>query len=464
VAARGFGTVIDLVGGTPIVELPRLRPEGGARLLAKLEYLNPGGSIKDRIGLPMIEEAERSGRLVPGGTIVEPTSGNTGIGLAMVAAQRGYRCVFVMPDKMSREKINTLRAFGAEVVVCPTNVDPEDPSSYYSVSRRLAEELPNAWKPDQYSNPANPAAHYATTGPEIWDALGDELDVLVTGVGTGGTVTGITRYLRERKPDLTVVGADPEGSIYNSPEIRPYLTEGVGEDFWPATFDPSAVDRWITVSDRAAFQMSRRIAREEGILVGGSCGMAVHAAVEVAAERGPDETVLVILPDGGRPYLSKIFDDAWMRENGLLESARDAPSVSALLRSKAGMAPDTPAFVAIDGGHRVGEAIDLLQRYGISQMPVLRAGTAPADADLGTIVGSIHERDLLDRVFRDRDALGEQIVTAMAPPLTVVAAGLSADEVYGDLQDRPAVVVADGSRPIGVITRSDLLEYLAHSR
>ena len=459
-----FGTVIDLVGGTPIVELPRLRPSGGARLLAKLEYLNPGGSIKDRIGLPMIEEAERSGKLRPGGTIVEPTSGNTGIGLAMVAAQRGYRCVFVMPDKMSREKINTLRAFGAEVVVCPTNVDPADPSSYYSVSRRLAEELPGAWKPDQYSNPENPATHYATTGPEIWNALGTELDVLVAGVGTGGTVTGTGRYLRERHPTLTIVGADPEGSIYNSPEVRPYLTEGVGEDFWPTTFDPELVDRWISVSDAQAFQMARRVAREEGILVGGSCGMAVHAAIAVASERPTTETVLVILPDGGRPYLSKIFDDAWMRENGLLSRRQDAPSLSALLHSKADEAPDMPAFVAIDGGHRVGEAINLLQRYGISQMPVLRAGTDPETADLSSVVGSIHERDLLDRVFRDRDALNEQIVTVMAAPLAVVGAASSADDVYEDLQDRPAVVVADGPRPIGVISRSDLLEYLAHSR
>jgi cystathionine beta-synthase len=458
---RQFPTVTELVGGTPVVRLPHLQPAGGARLLAKLEYLNPGGSIKDRIGLPMIEAAEREGTLRPGGTIVEPTSGNTGVGLAMVAAQRGYRCVFVMPDKMSREKIALLRAFGAEVVVCPTNVEPEDPTSYYSTSRRLAQEIPGAWKPDQYSNPANPAAHEASTGPEIHEQLGDDLDVLVAGVGTGGTITGIARYLRPRLPGLEVVGADPEGSIYSS-EVRPYLVEGVGEDFWPATFDPSVVDRYVTISDRDAFRAARRIAREEGILIGGSGGLALEAALRVARELPASKTVLVILPDGGRGYLSKIFDDAWMISHGMLERSGATPTVAQVLRAKSGES-EIPAFVAVGSGQRVGEAIDLLQRYGISQMPVVRQPNGDG-LDLASVVGSIHERDLLERVFRDADALREEVVTAMAAPLGVVRCDQSVEAVYGDLQDRPAVVVADGARPIGVLTRSDLLEYLAHTR
>jgi cystathionine beta-synthase len=458
---REFPTITDLIGHTPIVRLPRMQPPGGARLLVKLEYLNPGGSIKDRIAGPMIDAAERDGLLRPGGTIVEPTSGNTGVGLAMVAAQRGYRCVFVMPDKMSREKIALLRAFGAEVVVCPTNVEPEDPASYYSVSSRLAEEIPGAWKPDQYSNPANPAAHLASTGPEIFEQVGDELDVLVCGVGTGGTVSGVGHYLKERLPGLEIVGADPEGSIYNSPDVRPYLIEGVGEDFWPTTFDRSIVDRFITVSDRDAFLAARRLAREEGILVGGSAGMAFAAALDVARALEPSKTVLALLPDGGRPYLSKVFDDAWMIQHGFLARPGAAPTVAEILHAKVADVPDVPSLVAVSSRQRVGEAIDLLQRYGISQMPVVRDQDGDAQ-DLGDIVGSVHERDLLDRIFRDGDALAAEVSTAMAPPLAVVRAADSVDAVFGDLQERPAVVVAEGARPIGVLTRSDLLEYLAH--
>ena len=296
---RDFPTVLDIVGNTPIIRLPQIQPAGGGRVLAKLEYLNPGGSIKDRIGLPMIEAAEAAGLLRPGGTIVEPTSGNTGVGLAMVAAARGYRCIFVMADKQSPEKIQLLRALGAEVVVCPTDVEPEDPRSYYSVSRRLAEETPNAFNPNQYANQANPATHYATTGPEIWEQVGEDLDYLVVGVGTGGTVTGVGRYLKEQKPEIQIVGADPEGSIYTG-DVHSYLIEGVGEDFWPTTFDRSVVDRWVQVSDRDAFLCARRVAAVEGILIGGSGGMAVQAALDVASELTPDKTVLVILP-GRRP-------------------------------------------------------------------------------------------------------------------------------------------------------------------
>ncbi len=460
---RQFPVLTDLIGNTPIVRLPNLQPAGGARLLAKLEYLNPGGSIKDRIALPMIEAAEREGKLRPGGTIVEPTSGNTGVGLAMAAARKGYRCVFIMPDKMSREKINTLRALGAEVVVCPTNVEPDDPRSYYSVSRRLAEETPNAWKPDQYSNPNNPAAHVATTGPEIWEALGEELDVLVVGVGTGGTVSGITQYLRPKLPNLQVVGADPEGSIYNSELVRPYLVEGVGEDFWPDTFERSSVDRWMTVSDRDTFRTTRRVAREEGLLIGGSCGLAMHVAIEVARELPPDKTVLVILPDGGRPYLSKIFDDAWMIENSMMERTGDGPTVGELLREKGREAPALPAMVSVQTTDQVGAAVDLFQRYGISQLPVVRKREGEDNGvDLSAIVGSVHERDILERVFRDADATRMPVSAVMGAPLGVIRADASVEDVYGDLQERPAVVVADGAQPVGVLTRADLLEYLAH--
>jgi cystathionine beta-synthase len=380
----------------------------------------------------------------------------------MVAARRGYRCIFVMPDKMAREKISLLRAFGAEVVICPTNVAPEDPKSYYSVSRRLTEETPGAFNPNQYGNQANPEAHYRSTGPEIWEQVGDELDVLVLGVGTGGTVTGVGRFLKERKPSIQVVAADPEGSIYSGDEVRPYLIEGVGEDFWPTTFDPSLVDRWVRVSDRDAFCAARRLARTEGILVGGSAGMALHAAIEVAAGLEPERTVLTILPDGGRSYLSKFFDDDWMIDHGLL--ARAPTTVAELLHAKQLEEPGIPPVIAVAQGQRIGEAIDLLQRYGISQLPVVRDvnGDRYAPED---IVGSIRERELLDRVFRDgAGALELSVGEIMAPPLPLIGIECRLEDIYGDLQGQPAVMVADGGSAVGVLTRADLLEYLAHRR
>jgi cystathionine beta-synthase len=312
-------SILDAIGNTPLVRLARLHRPGN--LVAKIEYVNPGGSIKDRIGLAMIEAAERDGLLQPGGTIVEPTSGNTGVGLAMAAAIKGYRLVCVMPDKMAQEKIDGLRAYGAEVHVAPTDVEPDDPRSYYSVAARLVDEIPGAFSPNQYSNPANPEAHYRSTGPEIWDQTDGEIDVLVLGVGTGGTVTGTAQYLKEQKPALQVVGVDPVGSIYTArsdTEVHTYLTEGVGEDFWPETFDPTLVDRFLQVSDAAAYNMARRLAATEGILVGSSGGLAVVGAIEVAAE-APDDLVVVILPDSGRSYVSKVFNDEWMGEQGLAE-------------------------------------------------------------------------------------------------------------------------------------------------
>jgi cystathionine beta-synthase len=325
-----YDSILEVVGGTPLVRLSRLGRGLAPTLLAKVEYLNPGGSVKDRIGLAMVERAERAGQLKPGGTIVEPTSGNTGAGLAIVAALKGYRCVFVMPDKMSQEKIALLRGYGAEVVITPTAVPPDSPESYYSVARRLTAEIPGAVQPNQYTNLANPEAHYASTGPELWEQTGGAVDVFVAGIGTGGTISGAGRYLKERKPGLVVVGADPEGSIYTSDDVHPYLLEGVGEDFWPETFDRSVVDRYVTVPDRDSFLMTRRLAREEGLLVGGSCGLAMVAAVEVAKEYGRDTTIVVLLPDGGRGYLSKVYNDDWMRDHGFLPRRGAATVVDVL--------------------------------------------------------------------------------------------------------------------------------------
>ena len=357
-------TILDLVGGTPLVRLSRvtrdLGPvEGQPLILAKLEMLNPGGSVKDRIGLPMIESAEKAGLLKPGGTIIEPTSGNTGHGLAIAAALKGYRCIFVMADKQSTEKQALLRAYGAEVVLCPTNVNPESPESYYSVAARLARDIPGAFKPDQYWNLENPTAHERTTGPEIWEQTAGQLTHFVASVGTGGTISGAGHYLREQRPDVVIVGADPEGSVLSGDTARPYLTEGVGEDFMPGTHDPAVVDRWVRVSDRDAFAAARRLTREEGILAGGSCGTALVAALTVAREltdagEGAGKVIVVLLPDSGRSYLSKVYNDEWMRVNGLLPTTGGVARVAELLSGRH-HEPDRPAVVvarfafALDG-------------------------------------------------------------------------------------------------------------------
>jgi cystathionine beta-synthase len=463
--ARQYSTVLELVGNTPIVRLDSLGRGVEPQLLAKLEYLNPGGSVKDRIGLAMIEKAEAEGKLKPGGTIVEPTSGNTGVGLAIAAAHKGYRCIFVMPDKMSQEKISMLRAYGAEVVICPTAVEPDSPESYYSVSDRLAEEIPGGFKPDQYSNMANPEAHYLHTGPEIWDQTDGEIDAIVISVGTGGTISGVGRYFKERKPGVLIVGADPEGSVYTAQDerdVHPYLVEGIGKDTWPKTMDPSVVDEWVRVSDRDSFLVARRLAHEEGLLVGGSGGTTVWAALEIAKQFGPEARILTMIPDSGRSYMSKFYDDNWMLEHGFVERRTPVPTVSQLLSSKRLEEIDVPALITIAAHQKVGEAIDVMQRYSISQLPVVRDGEVQSLAD---VIGSLQDRDLLDRVFKNPDALHEDVASAMQPPLAAVETDVTLDEVFATLTGRTnAVVIANNGKPVGVLTRSDLLEYLAHQR
>jgi cystathionine beta-synthase len=464
-------SILDLVGDTPLVRLSRITRDLGPAdrqplILAKLEALNPGGSVKDRIGLPMIEAAERAGLLKLGGTIIEPTSGNTGHGLAIAAALKGYRCIFVMADKQSPEKQALLRAYGAEVVLCPTNVAPESPESYYSVARRLARDIPGAFQPDQYSNQENPRAHEATTGPEIWRQTDGRITHVVVASGTGGTISGTGRYLRSQKPDIVIVGADPEGSVLSGDTARPYLTEGIGEDFFPTTYDPQMVNRWVRVSDADAFAMARRITREEGILAGESCGTALVATLVVARELmaagdATDKVIVVIFPDGGRNYISKLYNDEWMRANGLLRSATRGTRVADVLRN--GHQPaELPPVVLARTTDRVGAAIDLLQLYGISQLPV---SEAPDGDAIEGIVGSVSEKGLLERTYRDPAIVERTIGEVMDKPLPTVGGPASLDSAFALLSEgAPAVVVVDEGRAAGVVTKLDLLEYLAHRR
>jgi len=450
-----YDSVVGLIGNTPLIRLRRVTEGVRATVLAKVEYFNPGGSVKDRIAVRMIDEAERAGALKAGGTIVEPTSGNTGIGLALVAQERGYKCIFVCPDKVSSDKIDVLKAYGAEVVVCPTAVAPEDPRSYYQVSDRLAAETPGGWKPDQYTNPNNPRSHYETTGPELWEQTEGRITHFVAGVGTGGTISGAGRYLKEVSGGtVRVIGADPEGSVYSGGTGRPYLVEGVGEDFWPETFDRAICDEIIAVRDKDSFELTRRLAREEGLLVGGSCGLAVGAALEVAHHAGPDDVIVVLLPDSGRGYLSKIFNDGWMTHYGFLRPPGDEVTVAEVLAAKGNTMPQ---LVHAHPNEPVRDAIDILREYGVSQMPVVKAEPPLVTAE---VVGSIVERDLLDALFTGRAQLRDPISQHMSPPMPTIGGGQPVGDAVTLLTDAGAAVVLIDGKPRGVIARQDLLAYL----
>ena len=454
-----YDSVLDLIGNTPLVRLNKVTqgivPEG-VTVVAKVEYVNPGGSVKDRIAERMINAAEKDGSLQPGGTIVEPTSGNTGVGLAMVAQQRGYKCIFVCPDKVSEDKRNVLKAYGAQVVVCPTAVDPEDPRSYYSVSDRLSGE-PGAWKPDQYSNPNNPRSHYETTGPEIWEQTDGTVTHFVAGVGTGGTISGTGRYLKESSnSSVKIIGADPEGSVYSGGSGRPYLVEGVGEDFWPTAYDPGIADEIVAVSDRDSFDMTRRMAREEGLLVGGSCGMAVVAALRVAAKAEPGSLVVVLLPDSGRGYLSKVFNEDWLSSYGFIQGDTEQ-TIGDVLRAKT-LDGDLPDFVHTHPTESVADAIAILKEYGVSQIPVVRAEPPIMTAEIS---GSIVERVVLDALFHGTAHLSDRVESVMSASLPMVGAGESVAAAMTALTEADALMVVDDGKPTGVITRQDVLAFLA---
>ncbi|TFD25636.1 cystathionine beta-synthase [Cryobacterium sp. TMS1-13-1] len=448
-------TILDLIGDTPLVKLHKVTAGLTATVLVKLEYLNPGGSAKDRIAVRIIDAAERDGFLKPGGTIVEPTSGNTGVGLALVAQQRGYKCVFVLPDKVGEDKRNVLTAYGAEIVVTPTSVSPEDPESYYSVSDRLARDIPGAFKPNQYFNLNGPLSHYETTGPEIWRDTDGTVTHFVAGVGTGGTITGTGRYLREVSNDaVRIIGADPEGSVYSGGTGRPYLVEGVGEDFWPGAYDPAVVHEVIAVSDADSFAMTRRLALEEGILVGGSSGMAVVAALRAAEKLGPDDTIVVLLPDGGRGYLGKIFNDKWMRSYGF-SAAPAGHTVANLLESKTGR---LPALVYVHPSDTVRDAIETMTSQGVSQLLVL---SAKPPVVMGEVLGSVDERALMDRVFSGDAQLTDRIGAIVGVPLPLIGVNEPVAAARAAFATHDALLVTDGGKPLGVITRHDLLSYLS---
>ncbi len=455
-------SIVDLIGNTPLVRLNRVTEGISATVLAKVEYLNPGGSAKDRIATRIIDAAEREGLLKPGGTIVEPTSGNTGVGLALVAQQRGYRCVFVLPDKVGEDKRNVLTAYGAEIVVTPTAVAPEDPESYYSVSDRLAREIPGAFKPNQYANPNGPLSHYESTGPEIWRDTDGRVTHFVTGVGTGGTISGTGRYLREISNDraggrVQIVGVDPVGSVYSGGTGQPYLVEGVGEDFWPEAYDPSQVDRIVAVSDQQSFDMTLRLAREEGLLVGGSCGMAAVGALEVARELGPDDVVVVLLPDGGRGYLGKIFNEGWMLRHGFTRPA-GSPTVADLL----GTPPRALPHLRRESS--VADAVAALES-GTVALPVL---AAEPPVVLGEVLGAVDAPTLLRALATGEVTAADPITRAMGPSLPVVGAHESLEAARDRFGERgaggrhpEALLVLDGGNPIGLLTRTDLIAALA---
>jgi len=448
-------SIVDVVGDTPLVRLNRVTEGIAATVLAKVEYLNPGGSSKDRIAERIIDAAEQSGALRPGGTIVEPTSGNTGVGLALVAQQRGYRCIFVVPDKVGQDKIDVLTAYGAEVVVTPTSVAADSPESYYSVSDRLAREIPGAFKPNQYENPNGPRSHYETTGPEIWRDTDGRVTHFVAGIGTGGTISGTGRYLREQSDAVRIVGVDPEGSVYSGGTGRPYLVEGVGEDIWPGTYDPAVPHEIVAVGDAESFAMTRRLAREEGLLVGGSSGMAVVGALRVARELPADAVVVVLLPDGGRGYLGKIFNEQWMRAYGFIAGEDGERTVADVVATRAAGIPDLVHAKPTD---TVLDAISLMREYGVSQLLVL---AAPPPVVMGEVVGAIDEKGLLDKVFRGEAKTTDAVALHVDGKLPLIGVHDSVDQARDALATSDALLVTRDGKPHTVVTRQDLLAYLS---
>jgi cystathionine beta-synthase len=456
-AVRYAESLLDLVGNTPLVRLTKTTDGAKPLVLAKVEYFNPGGSVKDRIAVRMIEAAEASGELKPGGTIVEPTSGNTGVGLAMVAQQKGYKCVFVCPDKVSEDKRNVLKAYGAEVVVCPTAVAPEHPDSYYNVSDRLVREIEGAWKPNQYANQNNPRSHYETTGPELWEQTDGKITHFVAGVGTGGTISGTGKYLKEVSGGkVQIIGADPEGSVYSGGTGRPYLVEGVGEDFWPETYDRTICDRVIEVSDADSFALTRRLAREEAMLVGGSAGMAAAAAIRLAQELDdPEAVIVVLLPDGGRGYLTKVFNDDWLAQYGFLAHTRQGATLGDILAGKDG---SLPPLVHTHPHETIAEAVAILREYGVSQMPVVRAEPPVMAAE---VAGAVSERTLMDALYSGKARLADMVEQHMDPALPSLGAGEPVTKAVELLEGRDALMVLDDGKPVGVLTRQDLLVHLS---
>lgn len=451
--SREFNNILEAIGRTPLIRLNTITKGLKSTIYVKVEAFNPGGSVKDRIGLAMIEAAERQGFLKPGGTIIEATAGNTGVGLALVAAIKGYRTIFVMPDKMSSDKISLLRAYGAEVVITPTSVPPDSPDSYNGVADQLAREIPGAFRPDQFTNPHNPLAHYLTTGPEIWEDSGGKAEVFVAGMGTGGTISGTGKYLKEKNADIVVVGADPEGSILSGDSPRLYKVEGIGEDFIPKTFNRQVVDEMVRVSDKESFNAARRLAREEGLLVGGSSGTTVAAALKYAERLKDPRYIVALLPDTGRNYLTKIYSDSWMQENGFWEGkAVTRTSVREVLSQKKHL----PPIISVHARDVIGKALRLMREYNISQLPVI---------DDGTVEGSLHEASVMKILHDGVDLTRQQISGIMGKPLPTLDEETDVSEAYRVLlSGATAVVLTKKSAPAGVITRADLINYWAKAR